>query len=43
MEFRFEQVGLHVQYKYLAATTGGTGKQVKVGGGGILAGVSITF
>jgi opacity protein-like surface antigen len=43
MEFRFNQIGLNVQYKYLDSTTGGTGKDVKVGGGGILAGVSIVF
>jgi opacity protein-like surface antigen len=43
MEFRFEGVGLLVQYKYLAATTGKSGNNVKVGGGGVLAGVSIPF
>jgi hypothetical protein len=43
LEFRFESVGLHVEYKHLASTTGKTGKEVKVGGSGILAGVSITF
>ena len=43
MEFRFGSVGLQVQYKYLAATTGTTGKEVKVGGSGVLAGVSIIF
>src|SRR5438093_1616093 len=39
MEFRFGSVGLNVQYKYLASTTGKTGSDVKVGGGGVLAGV----
>ena len=43
MEFRFEWVGFHVEYKYLGSTTGASGKQVKVGGRGVLAGVSITF
>ena len=43
MELRFKPVGLYVQYKYLASTTGDTGKKVKVGGSGILAGVSIIF
>jgi len=42
MEFRFGSVGVHVGYKYLAATTGKSDK-VKVGGGGVLAGVSFTF
>jgi len=32
-----------VQYKYLAATTGKSGNDVKIGGGGVLAGVSIAF
>src|SRR5438309_9355558 len=43
MEFRFGSVGLQVQYKHLASTTGKSGKDVKVGGGGVLAGVSIIF
>jgi opacity protein-like surface antigen len=43
MEFRFGSVGLNVQYKYLASTTGKNGNDVKVGGGGVLAGVSIAF
>jgi opacity protein-like surface antigen len=43
MEFRFGSIGLHLQYKYLAATAGKSDKEVKVGGGGILAGVSIAF
>ena len=43
MEFRFGSVGLHLQYKYLAATTGKSGNNVKVGGGGVLAGVSFLF
>jgi opacity protein-like surface antigen len=42
MEFRFGSVGVQLQYKYLAATTGKSDK-VKVGGGGILAGVSFVF
>lgn len=43
LDFRFKPVGLYVQYKYLAATAGNTSNEVKVGGSGILAGVSITF
>jgi hypothetical protein len=43
MEFRFNQVGLYVQYKYLASKPGSTGNEVNVGGSGILAGVSIIF
>jgi opacity protein-like surface antigen len=43
MEFRFNRIGLNVQYKYLDATTGDSGKEVEVGGSGILAGVSIAF
>jgi len=44
MEFRFKGVGLHAQFKYLAATTDdGSGAKVKVGGSGVLAGVSIIF
>lgn len=43
MEFRFKPVGFHVQYKNLASKTGDSGKEVKVGGSGILAGVSIIF
>jgi len=43
LEFRFKPVGLYVQYKNLASTIGDAGKEVKVGGSGILAGVSIIF
>ena len=42
-EFRFKQIGFYVQYKYLTSTTGNPGKQVKIGGRGILAGVSFAF
>jgi opacity protein-like surface antigen len=48
-EFRFDGVGLHLQFKYLAATTEGklatTGatEKVKVGGAGVLAGISFIF
>ena len=48
-EFRFEGIGLHLQFKYLAATTEGklaaTGatEKVKVGGAGVLAGISFIF
>jgi len=43
MEFRFNRIGVNVQYKYLDATTGSSDKEVKVGGSGILAGVSFVF
>jgi len=43
VEFRFKPVGVYVQYKNLSAKTGDTGKEVKVGGSGILAGISISF
>ena len=43
MEFRFKPVGLYLQYKYLSSKTGDVGKEVNVGGSGILAGVSIIF
>lgn len=43
LDFRFKQIGFYVQYKYLASTTGDPGKQVKVGGSGIVAGVSLAF
>jgi opacity protein-like surface antigen len=43
MEFRFKPVGIYVQYKNLSAKTGDTGNEVKVGGSGVFAGVSISF
>jgi opacity protein-like surface antigen len=43
MEFRFKPVGLYLQYKYLSSKTGDAGKEVKIGGSGFLAGVSISF
>ena len=43
MEFRFDRIGVNVQYRYLDSTTGSTGQEVKVGGSGILAGVSFEF
>ena len=42
MEIRFNRIGVSLQYRYLDATTGDT-EEVKVGGSGILAGVSIAF
>jgi opacity protein-like surface antigen len=42
MEYRFEHVGIYAEYKYLVSTVG-SGEKVKVGGSGILAGVSILF
>jgi len=42
-EFRFKHIGLYLQYKYLTSTTGNPGKEVKIGGRGILAGVSFAF
>ena len=43
MEFRFKQVGLYVQYKYLVSSTGSGDQTVKVGGSGIFAGLSVSF
>jgi opacity protein-like surface antigen len=43
MEFRFNSVGLLVQYRHLSSKTGDDGSEVKVGGGGFLAGLSIAF
>jgi opacity protein-like surface antigen len=43
MEFRFKPVGISVQYRYLSSKTGESGREVKVGGSGVLAGVSISF
>jgi opacity protein-like surface antigen len=43
MEFRFKPVGVYVQYKNLSAKTGDSGKEIKVGGSGFLAGISISF
>jgi opacity protein-like surface antigen len=47
-EFRFDGIGLHLQFKYLAATTdgklaSGASEKVKVGGAGVLAGISFIF
>ncbi|HEY6239832.1 MAG TPA: outer membrane beta-barrel protein [Burkholderiales bacterium] len=42
LEYRFEHVGINLEYKYLSSTVGSSEK-VKVGGSGILAGVSIIF
>jgi opacity protein-like surface antigen len=42
MEYRFEHVGIYAEYKYLMSTLGSSEK-IKVGGSGILAGVSILF
>jgi opacity protein-like surface antigen len=48
-EFRFDGVGLHLQFKYLAATTegklatSGATEKVKVGGAGVLAGITFIF
>ncbi len=44
VDFRFGDVGLYLQYKYLGATTkDGSGEKVKVGGSGVLLGVSFVF
>ena len=43
MEFRFKPVGLYLQYKYLASKPGDAGKEINVGGSGVLAGISIIF
>jgi len=43
-EFRFGNVGLYLEYKYLASTTDdGTGNKAKVGGNGAFAGLSLIF
>ncbi|HMH19040.1 MAG TPA: outer membrane beta-barrel protein, partial [Burkholderiales bacterium] len=42
LEYRFEHVGIYAEYKYLVSTVG-SGEKIKVGGSGILAGVSILF
>lgn len=36
-------VAVNVQYRYLESTTGDAGKEVKVGGSGVLAGVSVVL
>jgi len=44
VDFRFGDVGLYLEYKYLGSTTkDGAGEKVKVGGSGILVGVSFVF
>jgi len=44
MDLRFSSVGLYLEYKYLSSTTSDSANQkIKVGGSGILAGVSIAF
>lgn len=44
MEFRFDDVGLYLQYRYLVSTTDdGAGEKVKIGGQGLFAGLSVTF
>jgi opacity protein-like surface antigen len=43
VEFRFKSVGLYVQYKYLSSEVGDSGREVKVGGSGVLGGISISF
>lgn len=44
VEFRFKDVGVYAQYKHLVSTTDdGAGEKVKVGGSGILAGLTILF
>jgi len=43
-EFRFGKFGFDLQYKYLASTTDdGSGNKIKVGGGGLFAGVGVIF
>ena len=44
MDIRFSSVGLYLEYKYLSSTTSdGANQKIKVGGSGILAGVSFAF
>ena len=43
-DIRFGDFGLYLEYKYLSATTqDSTNQKIKVGGSGILAGVSVAF
>jgi len=43
-DFRFGDIGLYLEYKYLSSETSDGGNQkIKVGGSGVLAGVSIAF
>jgi opacity protein-like surface antigen len=43
-DFRFGSVGLYVEYKYLSSTTQDSANQkIKVGGSGVLAGISVAF
>ena len=43
-DFRFSRVGLYVEYKYLSSTTQDSANQkIKVGGSGVLAGISVAF
>jgi len=44
VDFRFSSFGLYLEYKYLSSTTSDSANQkIKVGGSGILAGVSVAF
>ena len=44
LDLRFSSVGLYLEYKYLNSTTSDSANQkIKVGGSGILAGVSVEF
>jgi len=43
VEFRFKPVGIYLQYKYFVSEVGDTGKEAKIGGGGVLGGISISF
>ena len=44
VDLRFSSVGLYLEYKYLSSTTSDSANQkVKVGGSGVLAGVSFQF
>jgi len=44
IEYRFQNLGVSLNYRHLASTTDdGAGQEVKVGGNGILAGLSLAF
>lgn len=44
LDLRFSSVGLYLEYKYVSSTTSdSTNQKIKVGGSGILAGVSVAF
>ena len=44
LDLRFSSVGLYLEYKYVSSTTSdSTNQKIKIGGSGILAGISVDF